>query len=373
MLKLLNSTIAMKLIRRHRLKNFLLVITLILILYIFGVFHHPFEVNFYDEFHYPYDGDIEVFLEKLKLNITPDVKPINSYNYKFYKNPSYKCSNVENLRLVILVKSSPENFDQRIAIRSTWGFERRFSDVEIRTVFLLGQKNNMKLQQSINEESERFSDVVQGNFTDSYHNNTFKTMMGIEWASKYCSKANFYMIVDDDYYVSTKNVLRFIRYPTNYPQYLIDPMANIKTLLKQRNIQQLYDLELPDDARLYGGYVFVSSPHRHMTSKWYVSLKEYPYHLWPPYVTGGATVFSKSALIDMYYSSFYTKHFRFDDIYVGLLAYKAKIEPCHCNEFYFYKKTYNKFDFKYTVASHGYKNPTELIHVWTEQKSLGNA
>ncbi|CAH1966012.1 unnamed protein product [Acanthoscelides obtectus] len=368
-----SNILAMKLLRRNSLKNLLLLFTLVFILYIFGVFHHLFETNFYDEFHYPYDGDIEVFVEKLKHNITPDVKPINMYNYNFDKNPSFKCFNIENLRLVFLVKSSPENFDQRIAIRSTWGFERRFSDVEIRTVFLLGQKNNMILQQSVDEESRRFSDIVQGNFTDSYYNNTFKTMMGLEWASKYCSKASFYMIVDDDYYVSTKNVLRFIRYPSNYPDYLIHPMTNIQILLKQRHIQQLDDLELPDDARLYAGYVFNSSPHRHMTSKWYVSLTEYPYHMWPPYVTGGATLFSQIALIDMYYASFYTKHFRFDDIYVGLLAYKTKIEPCHCSEFFFYNKAYNKLNYQYTVASHGFKDPKELIHVWTEQKSLGNA
>lgn len=95
--------------------------------------------------------------------------------------------------------------------------------------------------------------------------------------------------------------------------------------------------------------------------------------MWPPYVTAGAYILSREALLDMYYASFYTKHFRFDDIYVGLLAYKVKIEPIHSDEFYFIKKPYNKVIYKYTVASHGYDNPEELLRVWTEQRSLGNA
>jgi hypothetical protein len=33
-------------------------------------------------------------------------------------------------------------------------------------------------------------------------------------------QSRFYMFVDDDYYVSTRNLLRFLRNPVNYPRYL---------------------------------------------------------------------------------------------------------------------------------------------------------
>ena len=75
----------------------------------------------------------------------------------------------------------------------------------------------------------------------------------------------------------------------------------------------------------------------------------------------------------MYYTSLYTKHFRFDDIFLGLVAKKADIEPFHCEEFHFYKKDYTKFNYKYLISSHGYGNPAELLNVWNEQKALGNA
>lgn len=365
---------ALMYLSRRKLKNILYVLLLFLILFFFGIFHHIFETDFYTDFHYPYDGDIEVFVEQLKHNITPDVEPINSYYFAFHNNPQKKCLDVEDLRLVYIIKSAPDNFHLRAAVRLTWGYEKRFSDVEIRTVFLIGKTNLDNLQKDIDQEYNKYGDIIQGNFTDSYYNNTYKTMMGLQWVKKYCTNSKFYMFVDDDYYVSTKNILRFIRYPSKYPEYVKKPFSNVKIFNKWgRKSLNLGDYNLSNDVFLYAGYVFKSAPHRHYISKWYVSLKEYPYHLWPPYVTAGAYILSKNALIDMYFTSYYTKHFRFDDIYLGLLAYKAKIKPFHCNDFHFYKKFYNKYNYNYTLASHGYGNPEELIHNWNEQKSLGNA
>jgi hypothetical protein len=34
------------------------------------------------------------------------------------------------------------------------------------------------------------------------------------------NQSRFYMFVDDDYYVSSRNLLRFLRNPINYPRYL---------------------------------------------------------------------------------------------------------------------------------------------------------
>jgi hypothetical protein len=162
------------------------------------------------------------------------------------------------------------------------------------------------------------------------------------------------------------------------------PLQNKAITMVKRNItiqnknklitkRQIFDFELPDDVRLFAGFVFNSSPHRHKSSKWYVSLKEYPYHMWPPYITAGVYILSKQALMDMYYASMYTKYFRFDDIFLGIVAKKADIEPFHCEEFHFYKKDYTKYNYKYVISSHGYSNPDELLMVWNEQKAMGNA
>lgn len=355
-------------LQRIKLKHGIAGIVVFILLQLLGVFTHIFERNFYTDFHYPYDGDVISLVRDLRSEITPKVPPINSYDsIDFLQNPSEKCKSDEQIRIVFLVKSAVKNFNNRIAIRSSWGFEKRFSDVEVRTVFLLGtlDDNEKDTNMRLNSENEKYKDIVQADFLDTYFNNTIKTMVGFRWAAKFCSNSKFYMFVDDDYYVSLKNVLRYLRNPTNYPKYLEDPIVS----LNKRDV----DFELPDDVKLYTGFVFISSPLRNTFSKWYITLDEYPYHMWPPYVTAGAYILSRDSLLDMFYASYFTQHFRFDDIYVGLLAYKVKIEPYHCNEFYFYKKEYYRNDYTFTVASHGFNDPGELMGAWTEQKGMGNA
>lgn len=95
--------------------------------------------------------------------------------------------------------------------------------------------------------------------------------------------------------------------------------------------------------------------------------------MWPPYVTAGAYVLSHATLVKFHYGSYYTKMFRFDDIYLGLLAKKLNISPLHCEYIYFYKKSYSLSNYKYVIASHGYDNSKKLYNVWNEQKSYGNA
>ncbi|XP_054015167.1 beta-1,3-galactosyltransferase brn [Hylaeus anthracinus] len=456
-----------RLVTKLKLKYVCVFISLVILLDFFGAFTHFLEVTYDSNFVYPYEGDIHEFVNALRHNEKPAVDPINEYNYTFILNNKEKCVDAaySSYRVVYIVKSAIENFERRSAIRKSWGFEKRFFDVPSKTIFMLGvHPYDDEVQTKLEKEAAKYKDIIQASSADSYYNNTIKTMMSFKWLVKYCSNSKFYMFVDDDMYVSVKNVLRFIRNPANYPDYLKEhkkfgahkreigdsneineldnknlsmqrstdilnekdsfiyktlntfntdiihkfkedlsnetsntvPVLKTDTFIEtytnyskkiqsnetetvkteftlKRRKRQIFDFELPDDVRLFAGFVFVSSPHRHKSSKWYVPLSEYPYHLWPPYVTAGAYILSKEALLDLYYASFYTKHFRFDDVYLGLVAKKADIEPFHCEEFHFYKKDYTKFNYKYVISSHGYGNPNELLNVWNEQKALGNA
>ena len=76
----------------------------------------------------------------------------------------------EPLRVVYLVKSALKNFSQRRAIRQTWGYEGRFSDVPLRTVFLLGSDpEDVVLQGRVEEEDRMYGDIVQGDFKVSQY------------------------------------------------------------------------------------------------------------------------------------------------------------------------------------------------------------
>ncbi|CAG2116619.1 unnamed protein product [Medioppia subpectinata] len=186
-------------------------------------------------------------------------------------------------------------------------------------------------------------------------------MVAIKWSVAYCSGAQFILFVDDDYYISIKNLLKYVRNPLNSW-----PMIDSNAIDMESNTRF--------DGRLYTGYLFPKSPPlRHKTSKWFVSLEEYPYSLYPPYITAGAFVLSNTSLIDMYFGSLYTKHFRFDDIYVGILAKKLSIIPRHNPNFYFWSLSYSASAFEDVIASHGFGDPKNLLIAWNQQKSLGFA
>lgn len=121
-----------------------------------------------------------------------------------------------------------------------------------------------------------------------------------------------------------KNILAFLRNPTEYPEYLElakeemrkinqrklhEAKGNGTVEMVTRNLLYL-NMELPADAKLFAGFVIHSAPHRHKSSKWYVTLDEYKYDMWPPYVTAGAFLLSRDALQDFYCTSLYTQHFR---------------------------------------------------------------
>lgn len=332
---------------KFRLRYGILFIVSIFLLDFFGVYKHFFEISF-ETFNYPYNGpgDVLSFTYQLRHGQKPDVEPINQYNFTYRHNNPQKCMEENGKReltpqLVIIVKSALQNFERRNAIRSSWGFEKRFSDVLVRTVFLLGVEQSIlagdrltDLQKLIDLESDKYNDILQFNFIDTYFNNTIKTMSGFRWAMENCLRSKFYLFVDDDFYVSVKNILAFLRNPVHYPEYLEEYNEQLRKLnqrkLHELNLHRIHkmnqiekaantrhkrfllniNLELPADVKLFAGFVFQSSPHRHKSSKWYVSLDEYQWDSWPKYVTAGAFILSREALIEMYYVSLYTKHFR---------------------------------------------------------------
>lgn len=368
------------------MKHVVAIILLLFILDYFGAFTHIFEEDFHENFTYPLEGDIPHYVHQVRHNQVPDVPPLNTFNFSLLYNPRQKCKDGDfdlKPQILFLVKSALNHFKRRNAIRSSWGHERRFSDVLIRTVFLLGVggEDAAQDQSLVDIEANNFEDIVQARFIDSYFNNTLKTMSGIRWAVEHCPSARFYMFVDDDYFVSTKNALRYLRNPVHYPDYIEEADEVIRQLARkltenknatslteamqireieevlerqQANghhsvdsrrfmavIQSRYEAlrtgnrstaekeesqsssgsqrkllakELPLDVKLFSGFVINSTPHRHRTSKWHISLDEYPYHKWPTYISAGSYVLSREALIQMYYTSWFTKIFRWVDV-----------------------------------------------------------
>ncbi|XP_022919096.1 beta-1,3-galactosyltransferase brn-like [Onthophagus taurus] len=344
-------------ISKLKLYIFLSIIA-ICILYISGFFIHLRTTSF-RHFSYPLDEDIYQYVEEMKNHLTPSHVPINQMNYYFIKNPHEKCQENTTLRLVYVIKSAIDHFGRREAIRKTWGYEHRFSDVEIRTFFMLGMRNDLDLQHKVSVESEKYKDVIQGSFIDEYFTNTIKTIMSYRFLVDHCPYSKFYMFVDDDYYVSTKNVLRYLRNPSKYPDYL--------TNSAMENIQSI------EPSRFYAGYAVDAYPMRNLISKFSMPLEEYPYNKYPLYATAGAYMLSLNTLIDMYYASHFVKFFRFDDVYLGIIAHKLGIIPHHTPYVTLFYEEYSPEHYQFMIAVHGYDDSNKMEQIWNEQKELGNA
>uniref|UniRef100_T1GR46 Hexosyltransferase n=1 Tax=Megaselia scalaris TaxID=36166 RepID=T1GR46_MEGSC len=244
------------------------------------------------------DNNVPTYIEQLKSNERPDLEPINKYKIKNIFKPI--CENAKKLedpdiRLTFIVKSKVRNFLRREAIRTTWGQQVR-TDLprsSIRTVFNLGTRRKKSIQDEINKEYEVYKDILQSNFYDTYFNNTLKTVMGIKWAFENCPTSDFFFFVDEDYFVATKNVCNYL-------------LKNKKNFEKES---------------LYMGYIHKNAvPYRTKETKWFVSEKEYPLKEYPGYAAGGAVLYSRKAIQDIFYGISYTQHFRFDDVFVGLVA-----------------------------------------------------
>ncbi|XP_068632084.1 beta-1,3-galactosyltransferase brn-like [Battus philenor] len=329
--------------RRQFYKYGVCACVLLYIYYFFGVGDYIYSRSFDDEFDYPLNVDVAPLVADVLAGRRPALAPINYYPHRFLTN-SGACSAVPHLQLFIVVKSAMSNFEHRAAVRQTYGQENLIPGKIIKTLFFLGIGSPLKseTQKLIDEEMATHKDIIQIDFLDNYYNNTIKTMMAFRWLYEHCATADYYLFTDDDMYISVANLLEYVH---------------------ARNATD-------GTGTLFAGYVFKSAPQRFRSSKWRVSLAEYPWNRWPPYVTAGAYVVSNSVMRRLYAGSLFVKHFRFDDVYLGIVAKKVGIEPTHCPRFHFYKKSYTREGYRSVIASHGYGDRSELVSVWNEQHSL---
>ncbi|KAG4065812.1 hypothetical protein HA402_012490 [Bradysia odoriphaga] len=108
---------------------------------------------------------------------------------------------------VIVVLSARNNFDRRNLVRETYGTVRNANNVQILgVVFMLGNADatgsDVTDSNKLQEELDRFGDVVVGDFVDSYRNLTLKTIMAYDWITTYCREAQMVVKTDDDVLVN---------------------------------------------------------------------------------------------------------------------------------------------------------------------------
>ena len=130
--------------------------------------------------------------------------------HKTYLTTRKRCSS--KVFLLIMVFSTPNFLDRRSGIRKTWAIDHSLM-VRWKTVFLIGQVLGDDVQNKyLDDEDRKHGDLIRGTFVDAYRNLTYKTQMGLEWASKYCD-FQFLLKTDDDVFVNTFKLMDYLREP----------------------------------------------------------------------------------------------------------------------------------------------------------------
>lgn len=244
------------------------------------------QTNMHDFASYP--GLFQTFVQGLNCRTPPVLI-----------DQPHKCTSIDGSRRVFLlfaIKSTPENFQRRQAVRETWGKEREYgSGLRVRTVFLLGSSSldDPDLAPLLSTEEKLYGDLLQWDFHESFLNLTLKMSMFLQWSLKNCPQVSFVFSGDDDVFVNTLALLKYLQ-----------------------------DLDATKASLLYAGHVINSaSPLRDPRSKYYIPPTFYdgPY---PAYAGGGGFVFSGVLLRPLHLVSDILPFFPIDDVYVGM-CFKA--------------------------------------------------
>lgn len=218
----------------------------------------------------------------------------------------------DDIFMAIIIHTAPQHFLHRNTIRRTWG-RIHVKNKRVRTVFLLAEVSNETLQTALEMENVANRDMVQGSFLDSYKNLTYKHVMGLQWVSTYCSKAEFVLKMDDDIYV---NIFRLVELlDERFPR-----VKNTKTRLGG-NLACYHQRSMP----------VVRDP----LSKWFVTQDEFSKDTFDDYCSGWAYFVSPKTARSLSEKASQLPYFWVDDVHItGTVANLVGIGRIRINEWF---------------------------------------
>ncbi|XP_008979535.1 lactosylceramide 1,3-N-acetyl-beta-D-glucosaminyltransferase [Callithrix jacchus] len=273
------------------------------------------------------------------VNDTLSLKHISAGpRYQYLINHKEKCK-AQDVLLLLFVKSAPENYDRRSTIRKTWGNENYAQSqlkANIKTLFALGTPNPLEgkeMQRKLVMEDQKYSDIIQQDFVDSFYNLTLKLLLQFSWANTYCPHAKFLMTADDDIFIHMPNLIEYLQ------------------SLEQIGVQDFWI------GRVHRG----APPIRDKSSKYYVSYEMYQWPAYPDYTAGAAYVISGDVAAKVYEASqTLNSSLYIDDVFMGLCANKMGIVPQYHVFFSGEGKTpYHPCIYDKMMTSHGHLQDLE--------------
>lgn len=216
-------------------------------------------------------------------------------------NESEDTKSGSNSRLLVIVTSHPGHVSLRQAFRNALP-QSVLQKFGVRRLFLLArinphQTNYLQVDQSVvDAEHERFRDIVQGDFIESYKNLSYKHIMGLKHAVNYCSRAQYILKMDDDIAVDIFQIWKHVK------------QQNLSGLAVSGAVMTGAELE----------------PLRDKSSKWFVSPEDYALERYPPFLSGWAYITTVVAAKEIVERSESSPYFWIDDVYVNFNILKIE-------------------------------------------------
>ncbi|XP_062447302.1 beta-1,3-galactosyltransferase 9 [Rhea pennata] len=280
-------------------------------------------------------ADVKV-LEIRERARTLDMDPLKTNLSKSYTANSAEACSDQEVFLLVLVCSSPENRTRRNAIRQTWGNVTDARGYAVLTLFVLGKPTAVITQLEINEESQKHRDIIEGSFIDSSVTQTQKIAMSMEWTVTFCPHARYILKTNEEMFVSIPSLVGYLL-----------------------SLTQLEDIYI-------GRVIHQAVPVRDPESPGFVPISQYPEEFYPDYCSGTAFVVSQDVARKVYVAAKEAPASVPPDIFVGICAKKAGIIPIHSSRFSGEKHIrYNRCCYKFIFSSSNMKE-NELLKDWRE-------
>ncbi|XP_060912297.1 N-acetyllactosaminide beta-1,3-N-acetylglucosaminyltransferase 3-like [Labrus mixtus] len=206
--------------------------------------------------------------------------------------------------LLLVIKSPPHNHDRREILRKTWANERLKNGVWTRRIFISGTTGSgfekKRLNKVLKLEQSEHNDILQWDFSDTFYNLTLKQILFLEWMERNCPKVRFLFNGDDDIFVNTNNVVKYLQG--------LDDNDGSKHLFTGHLIQYVGPIRTP-------------------WSKYFVPVQVQESDSYPPYCGGGGFFLSGYTALVIYNMSKSTGLLPIDDVYMGMCLAKAGLSP----------------------------------------------
>ncbi|KAM6969992.1 N-acetyllactosaminide beta-1,3-N-acetylglucosaminyltransferase 2, partial [Aplochiton taeniatus] len=261
----------------------------------------------------PLPNDFNTMPEQMKAFI----ESMHCRQYPLLMNQPNLCAGnksfgLDTPMLLMAIKSQVGNFENRQAIRETWGrsgFVKGELDGRgglVRTVFLLGRQDSTTgphpdLRVLLELENQQHGDILQWDFRDTFFNLTLKDVLFWRWLQHYCPEAIFIFKGDDDVFVRTGALLEYLH--KQWEEHNMWRADNNQT-------EKLMDL-------FVGDVINNARPNREPSTKYYIPESFYK-GVYPPYGGGGGVVYSGSLAFRLKKVSERVHLFPIDDVYLGM-------------------------------------------------------